>query len=110
MAQPVRAKPIERLRNRPVHAQAEDDLRILTFANGSTQSRASAARPRRQRPRRRRAAEQRDELAALHSITSLAMASKVFGIARPMALAVLRLMTSSNLVGCTTGKSPAFSP
>jgi hypothetical protein len=29
-----------------------------------------------ERPRRRRAAEQRDERAALHSITSLAMASK----------------------------------
>jgi hypothetical protein len=32
------------------------------------------------------------------------------GIDRPSALAVLRLMTNSNLVGCTTGKSAGFSP
>ena len=29
---------------------------------------------------------------------------------RPSALAVLRLMTSSNLVGCTTGRSAGFAP
>ena len=29
---------------------------------------------------------------------------------RPSALAVLRLMTSSNFVGCMTGRSPGFSP
>src|SRR5262249_36112519 len=54
-------------------------------------------RPRRQRPRRRRAAEQRDELAPPHSITSSARASNVDGTSRPSALAVLRLITSSNL-------------
>ena len=47
----------------------------------------------------RRAAEQRDELAPSHSITSSARASSVGGTSRPSALAVLRLMTSSNLVG-----------
>src|SRR5262249_30078126 len=62
----------------------------------------------RERPRRRRAAEQRDELAALHSITSSARASKVGGISRPSARAVCRLITNSNLVGCTTGKPPGF--
>ena len=36
-------------------------------------------RARRERPRRRRAAEQRDELAASHSITSSARASRVGG-------------------------------
>src|SRR6516165_6523349 len=50
-------------------------------------------RARRERPRRR-AAEQRDELAALHSITSSAMASSPAGTLSPSALAVLRLMTS----------------
>src|SRR6516162_975704 len=64
---------------------------------------------RRERPRSR-AAEQRDELAALHSITSSASVIKVFGIVMSSALAVLRLTTSSNLVGCTTGKSAGFSP
>ena len=57
-------------------------------------------RPRRDRPRRRRAAEQRDELAPFHSITSSARASSDGGTSRPSAFAVLRLITSSNLVGC----------
>jgi len=34
-----------------------------------------------------------------YSITSWAATSNVFGTVRPSALAVLRLMTSSNLVG-----------
>ena len=66
-------------------------------------------RPRRKRPGRR-AAEKRDEIAPLHSITSSARASSVGGQLRPSALAVLRLMTSSNLVGCRTGRSAGFSP
>ena len=56
-------------------------------------------RARRERPCRRRAAEQRHELAALHSITSSAIASRDGGTVRPSVLAVLRLITSSNLVG-----------
>ena len=65
----------------------------------------------RERPRRRRAAEQRDELAPrYHSITSSARASSLSGIWRPSALAVLRLMTSSNFVGCSIGRSPGFAP
>src|SRR5262245_2830926 len=67
-------------------------------------------RPHRQRPRRRRAAEQRDEVAPLHSITSSARASSVGGMVRPSTLAVVRLMTSSNLDGCSTGISPGFVP
>src|SRR5262249_17487669 len=55
------------------------------------------------RPRCRRAAEQRDELAALHSITSSARASTVAGMSKPSALAVLRLTTSSYLVGAAWG-------
>src|SRR5262249_2951805 len=64
---------------------------------------------RRERPCRR-AAEQRDELAPLHSITSSARASSVGGTVRPSILAVGTLMTSSNLVDCTTGKSAGFAP
>src|SRR5262249_54003950 len=59
-------------------------------------------RVRRERPCRCRAAEERDELAALdccnHSITSSAIASTPGGIVTPSVLAVLRLITSSNLV------------
>src|SRR5262245_38365969 len=67
-------------------------------------------RARHERPRGRRAAERQDERAALHSITSSARASSVGGILRLSALAVLRLMTSSNLIGCWTGSSAGFAP
>src|SRR5258708_37663129 len=79
----------------------------------------SLLRARRERPHRRRAAEQRDELAAVHSITSPAIASSLSGTVRPSILAVEALMTSSNLVDCTTGRSaglaalriqPTYSP
>src|SRR5262249_52903500 len=67
-----------------------------------------------ERPRSRRAAEQGDELAPLHlrghSITSSARASTFDGTVIPSALAVVRLITSSNLVGCSTGMSPGFVP
>src|SRR5260221_9091218 len=45
-----------------------------------------------------------------HSITSSARAMSVGGTSRPSALAVLRLMTSSNLLGCRIGKLFVFSP
>src|SRR6266481_3309333 len=45
-----------------------------------------------------------------YSITSSARASSVGGIAKPIALAVVRLITSSNLVGCSIGRSPGFAP
>jgi|SRR5271166_5991252 len=60
--------------------------------------------------RRRRAAEQRDELAALHSITSSAVASSQSGIVTPSAFVALRLITSSNFVGRSIGKSAGCAP
>ena len=45
-----------------------------------------------------------------YSITSSARASSVGGTVRPSALAVLRLIASSYLVGACTGKSAGFSP
>ena len=45
-----------------------------------------------------------------YSITSSARASTDGGTVRPSALAVLRLMTSSYLVGACTGRSAGFSP
>jgi hypothetical protein len=44
----------------------------------------------------------------LPSITSSAMASNDGGTARPSALAVLRLITSSNLGRCRTGRSAGW--
>src|SRR5262245_2835008 len=64
---------------------------------------------RRERPPRH-AAEQRDELAAGHSITSSAVASSVGGTVRPSSLAVARLMTSSNFDACITNRSAGLAP
>jgi hypothetical protein len=47
---------------------------------------------------------------AAQRITSSAWKSTVGGIVRPRALAVLRLMTNSNLVGCSTGRSAGLAP
>jgi len=48
--------------------------------------------------------------AQTYSMTSSAPARIDCGTVRPSALAVLRLMTNSNLVGCWTGRSAGFSP
>jgi hypothetical protein len=45
-----------------------------------------------------------------YSITSSARASSIGGTSRPSAFAVLRLITSSYLVGAWTGRSAGFSP
>jgi hypothetical protein len=48
--------------------------------------------------------------AATHSITWSARARSGSGIVRPSAFAVFRLMTSSNFVGCWTGRSAGLAP
>src|SRR5262249_54493084 len=84
-------------------------VRIHSHEHPDAPDTAPFLRARRERPCRR-AANQRDELAAIHSITSSAGSSAVVGMSRRSALAVLRLMTSSNLTGAWTGSSLAFSP
>src|SRR5262245_9812401 len=66
-------------------------------------------RTRRERPRGH-ATEQRDEFAPFHSITSSARTSNDCGIVRPRAFAVLRLITNSNFVGRSMGRSAGFAP
>jgi hypothetical protein len=66
-------------------------------------------RARRERPRRC-AAEECDQLASIHSITSSARASSNGGISSLIALVVFRLMTNSNRVASYTGRSAGFSP
>src|SRR5262245_57481620 len=83
-ATPKRFYQMCRLFGRPRTQESNDRQRLL---------RVHGDRP------SRRAAEQRDELAAPHSITSSARASSVGGTSRPSALAVFRLMTSWNLTG-----------
>src|SRR5262245_40465384 len=69
----------------------------------------SLLRARRKRPCRR-TTEQRYELAAFHSITSSARASTFGGISRPRIFAAVRLITSSNFVGNSSGTSPGLTP
>src|SRR5262249_59504463 len=57
-----------------------------------------------------RARNSRSSGPPLHSITSSARASSEGGMVRPRALAGLRLIRSSNLEGCSTGRSPGFVP
>jgi hypothetical protein len=47
---------------------------------------------------------------AVHSITSSARSKNDPGIVKPSAFAVSRFITRLNLVGCSTGKSPALEP
>src|SRR5262249_2607441 len=87
--------------------------RVLELRRGAPEYahyRHRLLRSRRERPRSRCAAEERDEVAPLHSITSSAVNKSVGGIVRPSVLAVLRLITRSYLVGCWKGRSLAFSP
>ncbi len=48
--------------------------------------------------------------ASIHWITSSARSNTDFGITRSSSLAVCRLITNSNLVGCSIGKSPGRAP
>src|SRR6476659_10818083 len=59
-----------------------------------------------------RAISGRDQMqqSQCYSITSSARASSVGGTVSPSILAVWALMTSSNLVDCTTGRSDGFAP
>src|SRR5262249_45965513 len=66
-------------------------------------------RARRERPCRH-AAEKRDELAPVHSITSSARASTVCGTSKPRTFAVIKFTARSILVGCSTGSSLGFAP
>src|SRR5262245_41401676 len=54
--------------------------------------------------------EQVQQTEQAYSITSSAMASSPGGKLRPNALAVLRLITNSNLIDWMTGRSAGFSP
>jgi hypothetical protein len=64
---------------------------------------------RRERPRCR-PAEQGDERASLHSITSSARKRNDSEIFRPNVFAVFKLIANSYLVGSCTGSSPGFAP
>src|SRR5262249_43522094 len=56
------------------------------------------------------AADPKDELPPVHSITSSARRSSAGGIVRPRAFAVLTLISSSYFAICSTGRLPAWVP
>src|SRR5262249_29537871 len=66
--------------------------------------------PRRERPHWCRAAEQRDELAAVHSITSSARSNVAVGTSRSSAFAVLRLRMNWNFAARSIGRSTGLAP
>jgi hypothetical protein len=72
----------------------------------STKNRHSSARI--QRPFRANFGLVHRSKTAPYSMTSSARASSVGGTSSPSALAVLRLMTASYLVGACTGRSARF--
>jgi hypothetical protein len=104
--------PAEVLHSLAKCREASLSLRVVADANQHPNAPhpAGLLRSSRKRPCGCRAAEERDELAAVHSITSSARTKKVSAIARPSALAVLRLTISSNFVGCSIGRSAGLAP
>jgi len=54
--------------------------------------------------------DQKNRHRVTYSITSSTRASGGAGTVRPSAFAVLKLIVSSNFVGCRNGKSAAFAP
>src|SRR5215472_3777477 len=82
-------------------------LRIVGASTGSTSmALACRWRSRPQHQKRTYAVQQKMS----YSISSLARCRNDSGIVSPIALAVVRLMTRSNLVGCSTGISPGLAP
>src|SRR5262249_36641863 len=85
-------------------------LNTLAAAVKKADHRHRLLRTRRERPGSRRSCYSCDEVAPPHSITSSARARSDGEMLRPSALAVVRLITRSNLVGCSTGISLGFAP
>jgi hypothetical protein len=95
-------------RSREIDRRPGDDL-VSLICPGERGSRRQGGRTGEQREGRIRIVA-RSKAVPAYSITSSARARSACGTVRPSALAVLRLMTSSNLVGCWTGRSAGFAP
>src|SRR5262249_11868506 len=100
LAQPLAKSPrlgrISRRSSTPDPADPPDLCRLLAA--------------RRERPHRHGAAKKPGESPPLHSMTSSARSRIAAGIFRPSVLAVFRLTTSWNRVGCCMGKSAGLAP
>src|SRR6516165_2820399 len=95
-----------------VQASPEGDQTEILGLSGAKKAnnRHRLLRAGRQRRRGGGAAQQHYELPPSHSITSSARPDNVSGIVSPSVLAVLRLMTSSTLTTCSTGRSAGLTP
>ncbi len=106
---------------RPLRQRMIEDMNARLYSIGPSSTGTETQEPdpedfcrllraRRERPCRCRAAEQRDELAPPHSITSVARRRIDVGNTIPNLFAVLRLTISSNFVGNSAGTSAGLEP
>src|SRR5262249_28374920 len=97
----------------PLDLRLCDDVRSVDEGGGSG-SRHRAARLRNEPAsvvhHILRTSVDKTQYRGVYSITWSARSSSDGGMVRPRALAVLRLMTSSNFVGCSTGRSEGLAP
>src|SRR5215468_9425325 len=99
-------------RLRDIETDCRDRLHVwlLRIVGASTAPTSMALPCRwRSRPQHQKRTNALQQMTA-YSITSSAIASNLSGTLRPSALAVLRLMTSSSLVGSSTGMSAGLVP
>src|SRR6516165_7281755 len=99
----------EGLRERREHSLRHGIVFVERHEHADAPHAVALLRARRERACRR-ATEERDELAAIHSMTSSAMARSCGGTSMPSSVAVPRLMTSSNFTACWTGSSVGLAP
>jgi hypothetical protein len=97
---------------RPTRCCDERETRVAAYGSQAQTTKFIAvlgmsASDRRSVPK---AAVSNRSMAAPYSITSSARSRNNSEIVRPSALAVVRLRTSSNFVGCSIGISPGFVP
>ena len=95
---------LERCEVRLIAAADEHDTNTRNFRRGL-----------RFRPARQTQAREQNDASGgysemLHLITRSALASTFGGIVRPICLAAFRLMTNSNLVGASIGRSAGLAP
>jgi hypothetical protein len=96
--------------NSPVQSAQPQQLRTQSRSNDRCTPASGRSFDRGERQLRATTGLMHRSKKAPYSITWSARVSSVGGTSRPSALAVIRLMTRSNLVGCSTGRSAGFAP
>src|SRR5262249_38662545 len=109
LSQPLR-QPLTYQARKDVEGSAGRDRHDDTHRPVGIDLRNCNSRDHWQRGRARGQMQKLPSVGKFHSITPSAMAESPGGISRPSALAALRLITNSNLVDCSTGRSLALAP